>query len=283
MSRRRRTVIAACILAAAMIQPVSGSTGEMAVASEATAEGPGADSSGALMREADMETGSLQLTLTYSASGTVKKMQGGSIAIFLAAGAAYHDGKWSYDVRSGRFPSVLSGAGIEQMDSETLSSKNASLAASLEKACSNLQPDAAAKIQDGIVSFGNLKAGLYLVLQEESGEGHAINPFLISIPDAEGNMNVTAKPKLGITSLTIHDVPDKPSETESPKPGTSGAYDPSSSGNGNSSAGRLPQTGQLWWPVPVLSACGIVLILSGETLRRRQRTEAAKGRQNNES
>ena len=40
----------------------------------------------------------------------------------------------------------------------------------------------------------------------------------------------------------------------------------SSSGGGNSSSkptDGVPQTGQLWWPVPVLSVCGLVLIALG--------------------
>ena len=30
-----------------------------------------------------------------------------------------------------------------------------------------------------------------------------------------------------------------------------------------SSGGKLPQTGQLWWPVPVLAGAGLVLVVVG--------------------
>ena len=36
----------------------------------------------------------------------------------------------------------------------------------------------------------------------------------------------------------------------------------------------LPQTGVLWWPVPVLAFAGLVLILAGAALRRRRNDEA---------
>ena len=34
------------------------------------------------------------------------------------------------------------------------------------------------------------------------------------------------------------------------------------------SGGKLPQTGQLWWPVPVLTAAGMLLIVVGLVRRR---------------
>ena len=45
-----------------------------------------------------------------------------------------------------------------------------------------------------------------------------------------------------------------------------GSGDGGDNGGGNNSGGGnppLPQTGQLWWPVPVLGAAGLVLIAMG--------------------
>jgi hypothetical protein len=36
---------------------------------------------------------------------------------------------------------------------------------------------------------------------------------------------------------------------------------------------KLPQTGQLWWPVPVLAAAGLVLVLAGREIDRRQKED----------
>ena len=33
--------------------------------------------------------------------------------------------------------------------------------------------------------------------------------------------------------------------------------------------GDLPQTGQLWWPVPMLAGAGVLLLLAGLIQRRR--------------
>jgi hypothetical protein len=33
--------------------------------------------------------------------------------------------------------------------------------------------------------------------------------------------------------------------------------------SGSSQNGKLPQTGQVWWPIPVLLSCGFVLLLAG--------------------
>lgn len=48
------------------------------------------------------------------------------------------------------------------------------------------------------------------------------------------------------------DTPTGPSEPEEPK---------------------LPQTGQLWWPVPVLAAAGLLLVLSGLIIKKRDQNE----------
>jgi hypothetical protein len=44
--------------------------------------------------------------------------------------------------------------------------------------------------------------------------------------------------------------------------GSSGGYS-----SGGSSSTKLPQTGQLWWPVPILTAVGLILIVIGTRLR----------------
>lgn len=62
---------------------------------------------------------------------------------------------------------------------------------------------------------------------------------------------------------------------EKPNPGGSkpspGVSKPGNGGTGNSAVEvKLPQTGQLWWPVPYLALAGILLILLGVYRRRRE-------------
>ncbi len=89
--------------------------------------------------------------------------------------------------------------------------------------------------EQGSASFENIAPALYLVLRTKVTESHkqySVDPFLVSIPMKwEGDIlsNVIASPKYGWTP---------PEE-------------------------RLPQTGQLKWPVPVLTGLGVAFILIG--------------------
>lgn len=96
--------------------------------------------------------------------------------------------------------------------------------------------------QAGTVCFDGLPAGLYLIVQAESAPGYeAIRPFLVLLTGDSEDSTVTAVPKM---------TPEEPSDP------------------------RLPQTGQLKWPVPLLLAAGLLLCAAGVTLmlRGRQRT-----------
>jgi len=108
-------------------------------------------------------------------------------------------------------------------------------------------------ITDGKVSFSDLEPGLYLVAQEEACAGYSsLSPFLITLPrleDGEPQYDVTAKPKVELEPLPTEST--QPTETEPTVPD-----DP-----------ELPQTGQLNWPIPVLSVGGACLFMLGWILR----------------
>lgn len=99
--------------------------------------------------------------------------------------------------------------------------------------------------KDGVAAFDNLELGLYLVVQTKAASKHtALKPFLVTVPTQTGDglvYNVNAAPKSGTVEET------KPPHTPH-KPHTSG---------------KLPQTGQLWWPVPVMAMLGLLLIAFG--------------------
>ena len=40
-------------------------------------------------------------------------------------------------------------------------------------------------------------------------------------------------------------------------------------------SGRLPQTGQLWWPLPVMLAAGLILLVCGIDQKRKERENEA--------
>lgn len=106
--------------------------------------------------------------------------------------------------------------------------------------------------ENGIALFEDLKPGLYLIVQTEAADGfQAVSPFLVSIPENNGDgyiYDVDATPKMSAVSP----VPSEPSDSaDTPKPAQS------------KPTGTLPQTGQLNWPVPVLTLCGLLIFTVG--------------------
>ena len=105
---------------------------------------------------------------------------------------------------------------------------------------------------NGEVTFFNLEQGLYLLVQTEPATGFSpVNPFLVSLPflkDGEYLYDLDAQAK-----TELEQVPKPPQ-----KPG-----------------GKLPQTGQLNWPVPVLAAAGLTLFGIGWGIRFRRKDQDA--------
>ena len=103
----------------------------------------------------------------------------------------------------------------------------------------------------GEAVFSQLVCGLYLVRQAGGAEGFtSIDPFVVCLPmtSADGTSwvyDVTASPK-------VAEQPVVPQEPEDPQ------------GPGDT---KLPQTGQLNWPVPVLVVLGLALFSLGWGLR----------------
>lgn len=112
-------------------------------------------------------------------------------------------------------------------------------------------PDAkAATNAQGTASFADLPVGLYLVTGEPTRVGSSDvvpAPFMVCLPSLssadEWLYDVTADVKYQV-------IPDTPVTPDTPK-------------------GKLPQTGQLWWPVPVLLLAGAALAAFGATRLRR--------------
>ncbi len=129
---------------------------------------------------------------------------------------------------------------------------NADLAEKLSKIANEkgLDPDCAEQKIDenGNVTFTDLRIGLYLAVQTYQGSGNekfTISPFLISIPNksSDGKLvyDVDASPKVEVNKETT---PPPPPEKHKPPR-------------------KLPQTGQLWWPVMTLGIAGAALIAFG--------------------
>ena len=98
----------------------------------------------------------------------------------------------------------------------------------------------------GNIKFDNLSPGLSLIYQTEGfsmgGNKYVIREFFVTIP-FNGTYNVDAKSKPG---LDLYPDPPKP---------TTGSSVPR--------VVRLPQTGQLSWPVPVMTLSGMIIFAFG--------------------
>lgn len=104
--------------------------------------------------------------------------------------------------------------------------------------------------KDGKVKFNDLETGLYLIMQENPPEGYyAISSFLVGIPNNEDGHYVY--------DIAIHSKTEPEREPEPTKPTPSKPTDL-----------KLPQTGQLIWPILVLTAAGLLLVVVGFVLRR---------------
>ncbi len=110
----------------------------------------------------------------------------------------------------------------------------------------------------GEASWSGLENGLYLIGQTVPGsKGELCSPFLVSVPyweNDEWQYQVDASPKAGAA-----ETPSKPPRDDDKPHKPSGPH--------------LPQTGQLWWPVPVLLGGGALLILLGVLLLKRRRSK----------
>ena len=111
---------------------------------------------------------------------------------------------------------------------------------------------------DGVVEFTEVRPGLYLLTQDAAAKGYnAASPFLVGVPmleDGKYVYEVDASPKVELepAPATPTPTPDTPDE-------------------------KLPQTGQMNWPVPVLAVTGVILFTLGWMLRfRREREDYAK-------
>ena len=107
---------------------------------------------------------------------------------------------------------------------------------------------------NGRAEWKDLELGLYLIVNTAAAEGYApINSFLITVPrylNESYVYDVTANPK----AETANEAAANP-----PKQNTTTTI----------SGGKLPQTGQLWWPVPILAIAGMLFLMFGWYRRRR--------------
>lgn len=201
---------------------------------------------------ADASASSVDLDQKGSISVSMKA--GGDLNIFKVADVVSDNG-YSYELTE-EFSGIENASTVTETIDKKLDASNAELAKNLAKFASDKSVKAKTTLkatEDSVLKFSDLEVGLYLITQSTASTGYSImDPFLISIPGKEtekDRYNVNASPKMG-----------KIQKETTPPP----------KDNTPPSGGKLPQTGQLWWPVPVLAIAGAAFVLFG-WLRRRSR------------
>lgn len=201
-------------------------------------------------------TGSISVTIKSTDTGKV--VPGGEISVYKVADVAVTDTGYQFQ---------FTGAFSECTDKVSLSSDlTAALASKLEGMIGDAQPAATKTVgSDGTASFTGLPVGMYLVVQTSAAENYAvIDPFLVTLPytNADGSLSYTvdATPKAGTADSKVTPTPSP----KTPKKTTSKTA-PSSPASKvvKTSKGKLPQTGQLWWPVFVMAGAGAACVLVG--------------------
>ena len=154
---------------------------------------------------------------------TAAPLQGGELTLYRVASVSKNGADMSFTYVNG-FENC--GIALDNVSESALASRLA------EKVTQNAQAVTKTVNDSGIAVFGDLKAGLYLIVQKQAAEGYdAIQPFLVTVPIMENGQyvyDVDAHPKAGTSSRKATQTPPTQEVLSA-----------------------LPQTGQLNWPVPV--------------------------------
>lgn len=174
---------------------------------------------------------------------------GGSLSVYQVGYIHEENGNYSYQLTEDFAESQLT---LENVQSAELAAGLAeyTVAHGLEGVTKDID-------DEGRVTF-DVEPGLYLLVQQDPARGYsAAKPFLVGVPNMEDGTyiyEVNASPKINLTPAPTEEStephnPTKPDE-------------------------KLPQTGQLNWPVPLLAVAGLGLFLLGCVLRRKENDEA---------
>lgn len=168
-----------------------------------------------------------------------KGISDGELTLYQVADIQNDDGGMYY-----RYTNGFEDCGIELVNLE-----DSSLAGKLEKKIS-ASARSTTKTTDakGNVLYADLTPGLYLIVQTKAAAGYEpISSFLVSLPLKQGDTwiyDVNASPKT--EGAVANKTTGTPEKTETAVSGT-----------------KLPQTGQLNWPILVLAVAGIGFCVYG--------------------
>ncbi len=222
-------------------------------------------------------TGTISLTMKYD--GSVVK--GGAISLYRVGDIKEDDGNYSFVLTDD-----FADSGVSLDDVTSTEAAEALKTYITENRLTGL--GTSQSLSSGTATWENLSVGLYLLVQTTRAGGYKLaSPFLVSVPMQEDGVyvyTVEAAPKVELEKSSSggngggggggSSSGGGGGSSSSGGPGSSGSSSGSDSGSPASSSDaepgvgdRLPQTGQLNWPVPVLVVFGLALISVGWILR----------------
>lgn len=206
-----------------------------------------------------------KITVELKSSG---KAVSGSVSVYKVAtivsdedGTDGYHYKWTTDYADTSFD-IESASKHQSLTDDDLKSLGASLEAKSAALVKTKSTDS-----NGEVTISVDKSGLFLVVTDVADGYSEVSPFVVAVPESKdgvANYQVDATPKVGTITQKSVPTPSKPTSSKPVYTHTAGA--------------KLPQTGQLWWPVWILAAAGSVLVLAGIVARNRsgQKSDPAK-------
>lgn len=206
-------------------------------------------------------TGSIRFSMLYDGSA----VGGGSLTLHRVGDVAEEDGNYTFTLTEAY---AASGADLTDLTDTALAAGLADYTTA-----NGIAGEEVSIGSDGTAAADGLALGLYLVMQDQPAEGYEpIAPFLVSVPMWDETAGaylytVDAAPKLGGLTKT------PPAATAAPAKPDAGDPDTVTTAT---AAATLPQTGQLNWPVPVLTLVGLLLMLAGWYLRARAKEAGAR-------
>lgn len=206
-------------------------------------------------------TGSIRFSMLYDGSA----VGGGSLTLHRVGDVAEEDGNYTFTLTEAY---AASGADLTDLTDTALAAGLADYTTA-----NGIAGEEVTIGSDGTAAADGLALGLYLVMQDQPAEGYEpIAPFLVSVPMWDETAGaylytVDAAPKLGGLTKT------PPAATAAPAKPDAGDPDTVTT---TATAATLPQTGQLNWPVPVLTLAGLLLMLAGWYLRARAKEAGAR-------
>ncbi len=173
-----------------------------------------------------------------------KAVGGGTLTMYRVGEIDEENGNYSF-VQAGDFVNFKQSFIKEEVESPELAAKLAKYSSD-EKISGETKNIGT----DGKIIFSDLELGLYLFVQNKAADGcEKVAPFLVTLPYMEEGVykyEVDASPKVEIKK-------DSSSTTRTE----------STTKTDKDNQGKLPQTGQLKWPIPILVVAGLSFFMIG--------------------